>query len=43
MSGILNITGVVSFDFFFSIFIYFIVGITPILLILVLFVSRWMK
>ncbi|ECV6682094.1 hypothetical protein F3L46_08645 [Campylobacter jejuni] len=38
---ILTVTGVVSFDFFFSIFIYFIIGVTPILLSLILLVTKW--
>ncbi|AIW10534.1 hypothetical protein cje11_08679 [Campylobacter jejuni subsp. jejuni 60004] len=40
---ILTVTGVVSFDFFFSIFIYFIIGVTPILLSLILLVTKWFK
>ncbi|ABS43594.1 hypothetical protein JJD26997_0351 [Campylobacter jejuni subsp. doylei 269.97] len=40
---ILTVTGVVSFDFFFSIFIYFIIGVIPILLSLVLLVIKWVK
>ena len=41
--SILTITGVVSFDFFFSVFVYFIIGVTPILLSLVIFVNKWVK
>lgn len=37
----LNLTGVKSFDYFFSLFFYFNFGIMPLLLVLILFTRKW--
>lgn len=37
----LTLTGVKSFDYFFSLFFYFNLGIMPLLLVLVLFTRKW--
>lgn len=38
---VLVLTGVKSFDYFFSLFFYFNVGIIPLLLVLVLLTKKW--
>lgn len=37
----LTITGISSFDYFFSIFIYFFISILPLLFLLVLITRKW--
>ena len=37
----LTLTGVKSFDYFFSLFFYFNFGIMPLLLVLILFTRKW--
>lgn len=39
--SVLNLTGVKSFDYFFSLFFYFNVGILPLFLVLILFTRKW--
>lgn len=38
-----TITGVKSFDYFFSLYFYFALTITPFLLALTLFIRKWFK
>lgn len=39
--GIIVLTGIKSFDYFFSLFFYFGVAIIPMLLVLILFTRKW--